>query len=155
MIKELYDVLDRMSPPTHNILVATAVVNGEPISGLSRSIELTAELDKHKLSSKPSGVTPEGPVTLGDLAVKANHWLLDAHRRRRATGRCVVRGQRWAECLNERVSEQPDTSSLQLHKPDDQILDCCLFFQQRTEVVLWTSDRNLSVLVGYTVLGAC
>lgn len=64
------------------------------------------ELDRLKLSDKPAGATPEeGKVTLGQLATKATHWLLDTNRRRRQTGHGVVRCQKWIERLDEKVCD--------------------------------------------------
>ncbi|RSH87470.1 hypothetical protein EHS25_003380 [Saitozyma podzolica] len=50
----------------------------------------------------------------------------------------ALRCQRWSERLDRAIS-----------KPDDRVLDCCLFFRSREgvrSVTLWTADRNLALL---------
>ncbi|KAK4689061.1 hypothetical protein P7C73_g1023, partial [Tremellales sp. Uapishka_1] len=95
------------------------------------------ELDKLQNSVAPDR---SSSLTVGDHARSATAWLLEVGRRRRESGWGVVRCQRWVERLHR-----------DLQKPDDRILDCCLYFLSTQggsakSVLLWTDDRNLSVL---------
>jgi hypothetical protein len=66
------------------------------------------------------------------------------HPARDSTVAAALRCQRWSERLDRAIS-----------KPDDRVLDCCLFFRSREgvrSVTLWTADRNLALLVSAGLL---
>ena len=91
---------------------------------------------------------------MGDLAKAATRWLLDTIRAVRQSGQGALKYQRWSEILRQDVSLVESCIVLadrKRHKGDDQILDCCLYFkenQRGANVILWTNDHNLSLLVG-------
>lgn len=85
--------------------------------------------------------TASPPLTLS-RARQATSWLLSVNRSKPETSHGAIRCQRWAE--RSASIEQRD-----LRKADDRVLDCCLYFIEKGAegVVLWTEDRNLSLLV--------
>lgn len=120
------------------------------------------ELDKLTASTHPAGSTPNGDVTVGNLARMATTWLLDLLKTRPKgqEGEWYLKCQKWGEQLDKQV-RLPNPNSIprtelnrgtQLTKPDDKILDCCLYFRANppsssVRVLLWTNDRNLALLV--------
>ncbi|OWZ62830.1 hypothetical protein AYX15_05081 [Cryptococcus neoformans] len=98
-------------------------------------IKVIQEIDGLKHSQKLP--YPDSPVDIGRLARLANAWLLETHRIRREGGLSAVRCQ----SLKERYDH-----SMIGGKGDDDILDCCMYFDQHgARVVLWTNDKNLSL----------
>ncbi|KIR25754.1 hypothetical protein I309_05450 [Cryptococcus deuterogattii LA55] len=98
-------------------------------------IKVIQEIDDLKHSRKLP--YPDSPVHIGHLARLANTWLLETYRIRREGGLSAVRCQ----SLKERYDR-----SIIGEKGDDDILDCCMYFDQHgARVVLWTNDKNLSL----------
>lgn len=55
-----------------------------------------------------------------------------------------------------RIQKQSECLNLHSGKPDDKILDCCLFFGPNCgRIWLWTKDLNLNVKVGSPPSGHC
>ena len=65
--------------------------------------ENVVELDGLGNSEAVAGSSPAGPVKVADLARAATSWLLKECKASKNTGR--VRCQKWAEKLNDQVSE--------------------------------------------------
>lgn len=98
-------------------------------------IKVIQEIDGLKHSQKLP--YPDSPVDIGRLARLANTWLLETNRIKREGGLSAVRCQ----SLKERYDR-----SMIGGKGDDDILDCCMYFDQHgAKVVLWTNDKNLSL----------
>ncbi|EIW70702.1 hypothetical protein TREMEDRAFT_61213 [Tremella mesenterica DSM 1558] len=111
-------------------------------------------------------------ISIGDLAKAATQWLLRSIRSTNSTlssgttdhglqdggdtytnidknsnGRRNTKDRQRER--NERIycQKRDETINSNLTKGDDKILDCCLFFQRKGEVILWTEDKNLTLLV--------
>lgn len=105
-------------------------------------------------SSSSGSSSPARPSPVSSSARSATAFLLSTYRvksppplpddpelhpARDSTVTAALRCQRWSERLDRAIS-----------KPDDRVLDCCLFFRSREgvrSVTLWTADRNLALLV--------
>ncbi|RXK35396.1 hypothetical protein M231_07340 [Tremella mesenterica] len=110
-------------------------------------------------------------ISIGDLAKAATQWLLRSIRSTNSTlssgttdhglhdgfdtytnidknsnGRRNTKDRQRER--NERIycQKRDETINSNLTKGDDKILDCCLFFQRKGEVILWTEDKNLTLL---------
>ncbi|KAI9639481.1 uncharacterized protein MKK02DRAFT_29534 [Dioszegia hungarica] len=108
---------------------------------LINHLNLVQKLDKlasqaHTEQSSTVSSQSTRPDTLA-AARQATTWLLAVNRHRRETGYGAVRCQRWSERGAQRLS-----------KADDRVLDCALYFREQGggNVMLWTEDRNLSLL---------
>ncbi|WWD17381.1 hypothetical protein CI109_101822 [Kwoniella shandongensis] len=94
------------------------------------------ELDHLKDSSDKPEL--DSPISVGRLVRTATSWLLDVEKTRRESKKGALRCQSLKERYDPTVREHGSA--------DDQILDCCLHFEETGgKVVLWTNDKNLSV----------
>lgn len=60
----------------------------------------------------------------------------------------LIQLRRSDELVPLRVQRQSEVLRTDLNKPDDRVLDCCLFFKPVCQQIwLWTRDLNLNVAV--------
>ena len=153
------------------LLVPTVVINGLSLSfpeKEKRRADLGVELDKLSSSTAPALQGHfDAPLTIGDLTQAATQWLgrttlitpTTPPSRPGETNAAPVTsdplgaeahsdGARPASRLRLQAWDERLHPTTTLTKGDDRVLDCCLYYRQHytTRVVLWTQDKNLSIL---------